>query len=390
MKVVVVGGGIVGLASAYRIARAFPSASLVVLEKEMALGLHQTGRNSGVIHSGAYYKPGSAKAATCWTGRRQLLELCRRHGIAHEMCGKVIVATHSGELSGLDELARRAAGNRVDAELVDGPALRRLEPHVNGIRALHVRDAGIVDYAAVVRVLAEIGGAEVRMGAELRQVRQHASKVRVWTSTGELEADWLVNCAGLHCDRVSRCSGHEPEVRIVPFKGEYYVLSPAAEHLCRTLVYPVPDPAFPFLGVHLTHMVGGGVEAGPNAVLALGREAYRPGDLNLADLADTLSYGGFWRLAARHWLKGAGEARRSLFKSAFVRALQRLVPELASEHLHPAPCGIRAQAVRPDGALEDDFLIARDGRCLHLLNAPSPAATAALAIGERVAAALAD
>lgn len=390
MRVIVVGGGIVGLASAYRIARAFPRASLLVLEKEMALGLHQTGRNSGVIHSGAYYKPGSAKAATCWTGRRQLIELCRRHGVSYELCGKVIVATTPRELAGLDELARRAAGNRVDAELVDGLTLRRLEPHVSGIRALHVRDAGIVDFQGVLRVLAETSGAEVRLGAELLQVRQDGEGVRARTTTGELKADWLVNCGGLHCDRVSRRSGHQPEVRIVPFKGEYYVLSSAAESLCRHLVYPVPDPAFPFLGVHLTRMVGGGVEAGPNAVLALGREAYRAGDLNLADLADTLSYSGFWRLAARHWRKGLGEAHRSLSKTAFVRALQRLVPELRSEHLQPAPCGIRAQAVRANGDLEDDFLIVRDGRCLHLLNAPSPAATASLAIGERVAAALAE
>lgn len=354
----------------------------------MALGLHQTGRNSGVIHSGTYYRPGSAKATTCRAGRQQLLELCRQHDVAHEMCGKVIVATHDGELEGLRELARRAAGNGVDAELIDEAALRRLEPHVNGIQALHVRDAGIVDYKAVLRVLAEAGGAEVRLGSELLDVRQAGSSVVLQTTAGELEADWLVNCGGLQCDRVSRRSGHEPEVRIVPFKGEYYLLKDSSEHLCRTLVYPVPDPAFPFLGVHLTRMVGGGVEAGPNAVLALGREAYQPGDVNLRDLSETLSYGGFWRLAARHWRQGLGEVHRSLSKAAFVRALQRLIPELRARDLSPAPCGIRAQAVRPDGALEDDFLIARDGRCLHVLNAPSPAATASLAIGELVAAAL--
>lgn len=388
MRVIVVGGGIVGLASAYRISRAFPSASVVVLEKEMALGLHQTGRNSGVIHSGTYYRPGSAKAITCRAGRQQLLALCRKYDIAHEMCGKVIVATHQGELEGLQELARRASGNVVDAELVDGSALRRLEPHVIGIQALHVRDAGIVDYKAVLRVLAETGGAEVRLGSEVVEVLQTSSTVVVRTTTGELEADWLVNCGGLQCDRVSRRSGYEPEVCIVPFKGEYYLLKESAEHLCRTLVYPVPDPAFPFLGVHLTRMVGGGVEAGPNAVLALGREAYQSGDLNLRDLAETLNYRGFWRLAARHWRKGLGEVHRSLSKAAFVRALQRLVPELRGSDLFPAPCGIRAQAVRPNGALEDDFLIARDRRCLHVLNAPSPAATASLAIGERVSAAL--
>ena len=383
-----VGGGIVGLASAYRISRAFPSASVIVLEKEMALGLHQTGRNSGVIHSGTYYRPGSAKATTCRAGREQLLELCRKHDVAHEMCGKVIVATNDGELEGLRQLASRAAGNGVDAELIDGSSLRRLEPHVNGTQALHVRDAGIVDYKAVLRVLAETGGAEIRLGAQLTEIRQTDSSVVVATMAGELQADWLVNCGGLQCDRVCRRSGRTPEVRIVPFKGEYYKLKGSAEHFCRTLVYPVPDPAFPFLGVHLTRMVGGGVEAGPNAVLAMGREAYQPGDMNLRDLSETLFYGGFWRLAARHWRKGLGEVHRSLSKAAFVQALQRLVPELQGCDLSPAPCGIRAQAVRPNGSLEDDFLITRDGRCLHVLNAPSPAATASLAIGELVATAL--
>ena len=383
-----VGGGIVGLASAYRISRALPAARVVVLEKELALGLHQTGRNSGVIHSGIYYRPGSAKALNCWAGRRQLLEFCREHGVDYELCGKVIVATGEEEFSGLTRLAQQAAGNEVDAEMIEGDALRRLEPHVAGLRALHVKDAGIVDYTQVLLALRRAGGADIRLGAQVVSIVEGASSVVALTSVGEFEAEWLINCGGLQCDRVCRSSGLKPAVQIVPFKGEYFHLSSAAEQLCRTLIYPVPDSAFPFLGVHLTRMVGGGVEAGPNAVLAMGREAYHPGDINFRDLAETLSYPGFWRLATRHWKMGLAEMHRSLSKAAFLRALQRLVPELRSQDLSPTACGIRAQAVRRNGTLEDDFLIARQGRCLHILNAPSPAATSSLAIGQGVAAIL--
>jgi L-2-hydroxyglutarate oxidase len=384
MRIVVVGGGIVGLAAAYRMTRARPDSKVTVLEKEMALGCHQTGRNSGVIHSGIYYRPGSAKALNCREGRQLLLAFCRENSIEHELCGKVIVATEPSELPGLHELARRATGNGVDAALVDGDALCKLEPWVRGLQALHVRDAGIVDYLQVLRSLHQVGGADVRLGCRVLQIVQRPRAVTVSTTDGEFEADWLVNCAGLQCDRVCRSSGGVPGIKIVPFKGEYYRLRSGVEHLCRNLIYPVPDPAFPFLGVHLTRMIGGGVEAGPNAVLALGREAYQSGDLNLPDLLETLGYRGFWRLAARHWKMGFQEMHRSLVKGAFAGALQRLVPELRQEDLSPAPCGIRAQAVRPSGALEDDFLIAREARCLHVLNAPSPAATSALAIGGRI------
>lgn len=388
LRVVIIGGGIVGLAAAYALTRAVSSARVVLLEKELALGLHQTGRNSGVIHSGIYYRPGSLKALTCQTGRGLLLDFCRRHSIEHQVCGKLIVATREEELAGLNRLASRAAGNGVSCAMVEGAALRRLEPHVAGLRALHVKDAGIVDYRRVAHVLAEECGADIRLGVRALATASSSSGVVLQTSAQEIEADYMINCAGLHCDRVCRDSGSKPEVAIVAFKGEYYRLSSEAEPLCRNLIYPVPDPAFPFLGVHLTRMVGGGVEVGPNAVLALGREAYRDGDLNFGDLAQTLSYPGFWRLAARHWRQGLAEARRSLSLRAFLGALQRLVPELAARHLSPAPCGIRAQAVRSDGTLQDDFLLRRDGRCLHVLNAPSPAATSSLAIGERVAAAL--
>jgi L-2-hydroxyglutarate oxidase len=388
MKVVVVGGGIVGMACAYQIGRSLPSAKVVVLEKELSLGLHQTGRNSGVIHSATYYKPGSAKATSCSEGRRQLLRFCDSHGVGYELCGKVIVATSQAELPGLTELARRAACNRVKAQMIDGSALRRIEPHVAGLQALHVQDAGIVDYTQVLSALRGESGAEVRFGAEVLSVQSKGESVVVRTSAGDWEADRLINCGGLQCDRVARRSALKPPVRIVPFKGEYFRLSPSAEHLCRGLVYPVPDPAFPFLGVHLTRMMGGGVEAGPNAVLALGREAYQEGDLNFRDLWETLTYPGFWRLAGRHWRQGLAEAHRSLSKASFVRALRRLVPDLQGHHLSPAPCGIRAQAVRADGSLEDDFLIQAQGRCLHMLNAPSPAATSCLAIGAKVAKAL--
>lgn len=385
MRIAVVGAGLVGLATATALGRKFPNFKLLVLEKEKAVGLHQSGRNSGVIHSGIYYKPGSAKARTCRRGRELLLSYCQQHEIPHEICGKVIVATEESQRSRLQMLEARAYDNGVNCESFDGAQLRRHEPHAQGVAALWVKEAGIVDFSGVMRQLVRDLPGEVRWDARVLKLHQSRTQLSLETTAGEFEVDWLINCAGLFSDRICRLQGEEPQVQIVPFKGEYYRLRSEAESLCRSLIYPVPDPAFPFLGVHLTRMMTGGVEAGPNAVLALGREAYRGGDLNLADLFETLSFPGTWRLAARHWKAGLGEVGRSLSKRAFVQALNQLVPDLREDDLVPAPCGIRAQALHRDGRLLDDFLIQRQGRCWHVLNAPSPAATASLAIGEEIA-----
>lgn len=390
MRIAVVGGGIVGLATATQLARTIPKAHIVLLEKESFVGLHQSGRNSGVLHSGIYYKPGSAKARTCRLGREMLLTYCHEHQIAHEVCGKVVVATRQGELSRLDALAERAHANDVAATRLDSAELKRKEPHARGLGALWVKEAGIIDFKAVMNQLARDLPGELRTDAQLLSLHRHNDVVVCQTTAGELETDWLINCGGLFSDRICRLQGQKPEIQIVPFKGEYFRLKTEAESLCRSLIYPVPDPAFPFLGVHLTRMVSGGVEAGPNAVLALGRQAYRAGDLNLPDLLETLAFPGFWRLASRHWRAGLGEVGRSLSQRAFVKALQRLVPDLQPEHLLAAPCGIRAQALQADGRLQDDFLIQREGRCWHVLNAPSPAATASFAIAKEIAEALAQ
>lgn len=390
MRIAVIGAGLVGLATATELARSFPQAYIRVLEKEKLFGLHQSGRNSGVIHSGIYYKPGSAKALNCRKGRERLLAYCRENSIAHDLCGKVIVAISAEEIPRLNTLAQRAKENGVAVQVLDRTGLARKEPHAAGLAALWVKEAGIVDFPGVMQRLAADLPGELVCDAALLRLIERPGSLQLETTAGEFEVDYLVNCAGLHSDRVCQLQGASPEVHIVPFKGEYYRLRREAESLCRSLIYPVPDPAFPFLGVHLTRMIEGGVEAGPNAVLALGREAYQAGDLNLGDLARTLAYRGFWKLAGRHWRAGLGEMHRSVSKRAFVKALRRLVPELGESDLLPASCGIRAQALRRDGSLEDDFLIHRQGRCWHVLNAPSPAATASLAIGQEIAQALAQ
>jgi L-2-hydroxyglutarate oxidase len=373
--VTVVGGGIVGLAAAARIASGRPGTRCVVLEKEASLASHQTGRNSGVIHSGIYYKPGSLKASTCREGRAELIGYCRERGIAHELCGKVIIALDEGELPRLAAIEERGRANGVACRRVSPSELQDREPAAAGIAALLVDDAGIVDYRAVCEALAmdiRAAGGEVHAGVRVERVQASEREVVVHAKGGQaFRSDALINCAGLHSDRVARAAGQRPTTRIVPFRGEYYRLRADAPALCRHLIYPVPDPSFPFLGVHLTRMVEGGVECGPNAVLALGRVVAVP---------------GFWRLAARHWRAGIGEVRRSLHLGSFVSALQRLVPALRAEHLEPAPAGIRAQAMEPDGSLVDDFRFLRSGRCVHVINAPSPAATASLAIARRIAA----
>ena len=385
---VVIGGGIVGLSTAHRIGQRHPGATITVVEKETELALHQTGRNSGVIHSGLYYTPGSLKARTCRDGRAELLAFVEEHDIAHELCGKVVVATTEEELPRLDALEERGRANGVSCVRIGPERLREIEPHAAGIAALEVHDTGIVDYVAMCAKLAELieaGGGEIRTAAPVEAVRTNGSHAVVLAGGDELVADVVVNCAGLHSDRVTELSGMESPAAIVPFRGEYYELTPEARHLCRTLIYPVPDPAFPFLGVHVTKMIDGGVECGPNAVLALAREGYRWRDVDRRDLWEVLSSPAFLKLARRYWRTGMGEMWRSASKGAFVKALQRLVPELEAEHLVSAPAGVRAQALAPDGALLDDFAFAESERVVNVVNAPSPAATAALAIGSIVA-----
>lgn len=357
--IAIVGGGIVGLATAYALRDRKP----VVFEKERTVGAHQTGHNSGVIHSGIYYKPGSFKATLCVEGAQRMKDFCREHGIPHEICGKVVVATEEAELPRLDELQRRAAANGVPAERITPGRLREIEPEARGIAALHVPGTGIIDYIAVAKKLASF--VEVRTGVRVDDVRR-------------LKADLVINCAGLHSDRVARS-----RTKIVPFRGEYYTLKRPS--LVKGLIYPVPDPAFPFLGVHFTRMVHGGVEAGPNAVLALQREGYSWSDINVRDFLETLAYRGFHKLARRHWRMGLMEVWRSWSRAAFLRSLQRLVPAVTMDDLEPGGSGVRAQALDPGGALVDDFRIERRPGQIHVLNAPSPAATASLAIGRHIA-----
>ncbi len=387
MQLIVIGGGIVGLATAWRYGQRFPDRSVVVLEKEPAVALHQTGRNSGVIHSGIYYKPGSLKAQTCRDGKQQLEAFCTEHGVPFETCGKVIVATDAAQLGALDKIAERGKANGVAAERIGPERLKELEPHAAGVAALHVPSTGIVDYARVCDRLVDAiraQGSQVVTGAKVTAIALGASEVIVHSTAGVFTAPRVVNCAGLFSDEVAKLCGLRPTARIVPFRGEYFELIPAARHLVRNLIYPTPDPSFPFLGVHFTRMIGGGVECGPNAVLALAREGYHKNSVNLREMAGTLTFGGFHRLALRHWRMGAGEMWRSLSKGAFVRALQRLAPEIRAEHLTAAEPGIRAQAVLPSGELVDDFLIQSFGPVVNVLNAPSPAATASLEIGRQV------
>jgi L-2-hydroxyglutarate oxidase len=390
-RAIVVGGGIVGLAVAERLGSVDPGLDVLVLEKEPRVALHQTGRNSGVIHSGLYYKPGSKKAQNCRAGKALLEEFCRVEDVPFERCGKVVVATREDELPALAELERRGRANGVDLERIGPERLRELEPHAAGIAALHVPESGIVDYTAVCERLAariEARGGKVATGVRVLGLAEQEGaaprQVVVRTSRGDEPADVAFNCAGLFSDRIARASGLPWRERIVPFRGEYFELVPAAHGLVKNLIYPTPDPRFPFLGVHFTRMVVGGVECGPNAVLALAREGYTWRDVSVRDTFDALTYPGFLRLAARHWRTGLGEVVRSLSRAAFVRALQRLVPDVRAEHLVPAPAGVRAQALDRKGSLVDDFVIEPHAAIVHVLNAPSPAATSALSIARHV------
>jgi L-2-hydroxyglutarate oxidase len=390
-RVAVIGGGIVGLAVAERVLRDDPSARVTVVEKEHDWARHQTGRNSGVVHSGLYYPPGSRKALWCRAGATALLELARDEGVPHRVTGKLVVATAAGELDRLTALEQRGLANGLAVTRLSAAQAREHEPHVAAVAALHVAETGVIDYRAVCAVLVRRlrdAGARLLPGTEVVGGADGPREVVLETTRGEQVADVVVSCAGLHADRVARLLGHRPSVRIVPFRGEYHELTPGAAHLVRGLVYPVPDPELPFLGVHLTRGIDGHVHAGPNAVLALAREGYDWGRVDARDLADTLRFGGFWRLARRQARSGAAEMVRSLSHRRFADSARRLVPELADADLVPAPAGVRAQAVRADGTLVDDFLLERHGRVVHLLNAPSPAATASLEIARHVVATL--
>jgi L-2-hydroxyglutarate oxidase LhgO len=384
--VIIIGGGVVGLGVALEISRRFPTRRLLVLEKEDRVARHQSGHNSGVIHSGLYYKPGSLKARLCVSGAAAMVEFCRENGIPHNVCGKVVVATAEDELPRLEDLRKRGEANGLAGLRLIGPEeLREIEPNAAGMRALVVPSTGITDYAVVCEKYAELitaNGGTVLTSAGARQIRRSSSEIIVETSKGAFSTGALINCAGLYSDRISRMAGDDPGVIIVPFRGEYYDLTAERASLVKALIYPVPDPRFPFLGVHFTRRITGKVDAGPNAVLALAREGYRHTNINPRDIGSWMTFGGFWRMARKHWRTSLGEWHRSLSKPAFVRALQRLLPQISASDLVPGGSGVRAQALKPDGALVDDFQFVPSGKVLHVLNVPSPAATASLMIGK--------
>ncbi|NEA73222.1 L-2-hydroxyglutarate oxidase [Streptomyces sp. SID13588] len=392
--VVVIGAGIVGLSTAYALTRAAPGTRVTVLEKEPGPARHQTGRNSGVIHSGIYYPPGSLKARYALQGSAEMAKFCAEHDIAHEITGKLIVATERDELPRLHALVQRGREHGISVRELGPAQIQEYEPQAAGLAAIHVGSTGICDYGAVAATMARLAtdaGARIQYGAEVRSITRtrgsgpDGAGIVVESTTGEIRTKTLVNCAGLHCDRVARLAGDEPGMRIVPFRGEYYELKPSRTGLVRGLVYPVPDPAFPFLGVHLTRDVHGGVHLGPNAVPAMAREGYHRRTFRARDMAEVAGYPGTWRIARRHWRYEIGEIHRSLSKRAFTAAAQRLLPALRPSDLIPAPAGVRAQAVLRDGTLVDDFLFGGSGPFVHVLNAPSPAATASLPIGREVA-----
>jgi L-2-hydroxyglutarate oxidase len=386
--IVVIGGGIVGMSFAMQASEAFPQARIVVLEKEDGLARHQTGHNSGVIHSGVYYKAGSLKARLCVAGARAMVEFCAQHAIPYEVCGKLIVATKEEELPRLDDLLIRGKANGLDGlRMIEGAAMREIEPHVGGLRALKVPATGITDYALVTAKYAEIAmgrGVEVETNAGVVAFIQAGTEVVVKTRARDFTTRYVVNCAGLYSDRVTKLAGHDPGMMLVPFRGEYYDLTPARTSLVKALIYPVPDPAYPFLGVHFTKRIHGNVDAGPNAVLAFRREGYRRTDFDIAETMEVFEYTGFRAMARKHWKNGLGEMRRSWSKREFVRSCQALVPEVRMEDMTAGGSGVRAQAVAADGSLVDDFRFVAKDRFLHVLNVPSPAATASLPIGREI------
>ena len=385
----IIGGGIVGLSTAMALGKRYPNARILVLEKESKWAFHQTGNNSGVIHSGIYYKPGSFKAKFCRDGSRSMVEFCQEHDIAHEVCGKVIVATDEQELPRLENLYKRGLENNLEVKRISAEEVKEIEPHVTCVAGIQVSSTGIANYKQVCFKYAELiekQGGELRLNTKVEKISRSGKNQVLETNNGTFETRFVINCAGLHSDRVAKLAQVDPQAKIVPFRGEYYELTPEKRYLVKTLIYPVPNPDFPFLGVHFTKMIDGSVHAGPNAVLSLKREGYKKTDFDLRDFAEVMTYPGFWKLAAKHADDGIQEIIRSFSKAAFTRSLQKLIPEVRSEDLVPCHAGVRAQALMNDGKLVDDFLIVQDQNSVHVCNAPSPAATSSLEIGKAIVA----
>lgn len=383
----IIGGGIVGLSTGMALGKRYPNARIVVLEKESKWAYHQTGNNSGVIHSGIYYKPGSFKAKFCRDGCRSMVEFCQEYDIAHEICGKVIVATEEKELPRLENLYKRGLENGLEVTKISASEVKEIEPHVNCVAGIRVYTTGIADYKQVARKYAELielQGGELRLNTKVEKIIEKGETQVIETNNGIYETRCTINCAGLHSDRIAKLSQVDPQAKIVPFRGEYYELVPEKRYLVKTLIYPVPNPDFPFLGVHFTKMIDGSVHAGPNAVLSLKREGYKKTDFDLRDFAEVMTYPGFWKLAAKHADEGIQEIIRSFSKAAFVRSLQKLIPEVQAADLVPTHAGVRAQALMNDGKLVDDFLIVKGNNSVHVCNAPSPAATSSIEIGKAI------
>ncbi|MBS4032901.1 MAG: L-2-hydroxyglutarate oxidase [Ignavibacterium sp.] len=386
--IAIIGGGIIGTATALKLLEQ-KEYSILILEAENELAAHQTGNNSGVIHSGLYYKPGSLKALNCASGREMMYQFCEQHNIKYDQCGKIVVATSESEIPALNLLEERGKANGlIGIKRLSEHELKDYEPQVNGMAGLFIPQTGIVDYRDVVNKYAELiinKGGIIRTNSKVSFVKTFNSKIVILTNNDEFKTKMLVNCAGLQSDRVAKLCGVNPKLKIIPFRGEYYKLKKEKEYLVRNLIYPVPDPQYPFLGVHFTRMIKGGVEAGPNAVLAFRREGYKKTDFSFRDMVEMKFYPGFWKMAMKHYKMGIGEFRRSFSKKLFVKSLQKLIPDVQYDDVYPEGAGVRAQALEPDGKLVDDFRIVEAKRMIHVLNAPSPAATASLSIGEKIA-----